>query len=178
MNGYILLHKQLTKWKWYKNINTKSVFIHLLLTATWAEYRYKNVTLQRGQLIMPIKQLANETGLTEKQCRLAMSKLEETDEIRKEKINQQTVITITKYDMYQETNAKVNIDDHKVEINNKYMMLTPEDKIFIFMLQKKITTKDEILIRCHHLINGYIWQEVVKKVTGLHYKLYIENLEE
>ncbi len=40
IGGYIALHRQMLNWEWYKNTNTKVLFIHLLLKANYKDLSF------------------------------------------------------------------------------------------------------------------------------------------
>ncbi|MBQ8042553.1 MAG: hypothetical protein IJ272_00170, partial [Clostridia bacterium] len=104
--GWISLYKKFTYWQWYKDINVKTVFIHLLLKASYEDTTWNNIEVKRGQVITSRKHLAEETGLTEQQIRTSLKKLLSTQEITIQTTNKYTVITIEKYDFYQTSNIK------------------------------------------------------------------------
>jgi len=104
--GFITLHRSILDWEWYLDVNTKTVFIHLLLKANFAETRYKGVLVKRGQLMTGLDLLARETHLTIKQVRGVLKKLEKSGEIMQETDNHGRLITISKYDDYQSDEKK------------------------------------------------------------------------
>jgi len=101
MEGWIKLYRQFLQWEWYKDIPTKIVFIHLLIKANNADAKWKGNMILRGQLFTSISHISEETGLTVKQVRIAMNKLESTKEVASKGANKGTMITICKYDTYQ-----------------------------------------------------------------------------
>lgn len=50
--GFIYLYRQFKNWRYYKNDNIKSVFIHCLLSASWKD---EVITEYKGKPIKPIK---------------------------------------------------------------------------------------------------------------------------
>ena len=40
-NGFIVLHRKIVNWEWYKDPATRIVFEHLILTANYEEKRFK-----------------------------------------------------------------------------------------------------------------------------------------
>ena len=101
MEGWIKIHRRLLDWEWYDDNNVVRVFLHLLLTANFETKRWRGIVIERGQLIISINELANETNLTPKQTRTALDKLKSTNEIDTKGANKYTLITICKYDIYQ-----------------------------------------------------------------------------
>jgi hypothetical protein len=100
--GWVKIYRSLLEWEWYSDIPTKTVFIHLLLSANHADASYRGRKILRGQRWTSIGHLANETGLTVKQVRAAIEKLQSTKELTSEGASDGTMITICKYDSYQE----------------------------------------------------------------------------
>ena len=101
MNGYIKIHRSFIYWEWYKNNNTRFVFLHLLITANFAAKRWQGLTIQRGQLVTSKAKLAHELGLSMQQIKTVFTNLRTTGEITTKATNKYTIITICKYDSYQ-----------------------------------------------------------------------------
>ena len=100
-SGYIKLYRSLLNWEWYDDINTKTVFLHLLLTVSIAESQWHGITVPRGSRVSSYSVLAKETRLTERQVRTAISHLEMTGELTRYKHPKFTVFAINNYDKYQ-----------------------------------------------------------------------------
>lgn len=105
MHGYIKLHRKMMGWEWYKNSNTKSLFLHILLTATHKPVKYGDIDLQPGQLVTSIRQLAADTGLSVQNVRTALKNLQLTHEVTQQVTHsltqQQTLITVENWRFYQ-----------------------------------------------------------------------------
>ena len=99
---YIKLYRKLINWEWYQDINTKTLFLHLLLKANWKEGSWQGINYKRGQLIASMNTLAAETGLTFEQTRTAIKHLKSTGEITYEKIAKGGLITIVEYNRFQD----------------------------------------------------------------------------
>lgn len=98
---YIKLDRNILKWGWYTDSNTKAVFIHFLLSANIKDTTWSGETIRRGQLVASREKLAKILGLTVNQIRTAIEHLKSTGEITVEWRNRYTIITIVKYDVYQ-----------------------------------------------------------------------------
>ena len=75
MSDYIKLYRSLLDWEWYKNINTKVLFIHLLLKANWKDARFEGQVIPRGSFVSSIAKLSEETDLTIREVRTEISHL-------------------------------------------------------------------------------------------------------
>lgn len=126
MNGYILIHRKLLNWQWYKDSNTLHLFIDLLLDANYEDSKVGFQIIKRGQCITSLKRIHENTGLTFQEIRTSLSKLEKSGEINKQTTNKYSIITINKYNDYQElnkqlTNKQQTTNNIKINIikNNK-----------------------------------------------------------
>lgn len=104
MEGWIKIHRKILDWEWYSDVNTKSVFLHLLLTANTTDRDYRGCVIKRGEVLVSISQLSNDLGISCKAVRTALEHLERTKEIGKRSgkpigINS-SIVTICKFDDY------------------------------------------------------------------------------
>lgn len=99
--GFIKLHRSITKWEWYQDSNTKDVFLHLLLNANWEDSRYKGLEVPKGSLVVGRKKLARELGLSEQEIRTALVHLKSTNEITIKSTNKFTIVSIVNWEKYQ-----------------------------------------------------------------------------
>ena len=51
LNGFIKIYRSMLKWEWYEDVNTKAVFLHLLLTANFKDTKWQGITIKRGEVI-------------------------------------------------------------------------------------------------------------------------------
>lgn len=99
--NYIKINRSILEWEWYKNINTKVLFLHMILKANWKEGKFEGNTIERGSFVSSIHKLSEETGLTEREVRTAISHLKKTNELTSKSHNKYTIFTIEKYNVYQ-----------------------------------------------------------------------------
>lgn len=99
--GQILLHRKIIEWEWYGDINTCRLFIHMLLIANWKEGHFRGTTVPRGSFVSSLDKLSEETGLTKREIRTAISHLKTTGEVTVKTTNKFSVFTIKNYDLYQ-----------------------------------------------------------------------------
>ena len=136
---WISLHRKFKNWEWYKDINTKTLFLHLLLVANYKDNLWKGVLVKRGQRLTSLGNLADETGLTIQQTRTAIKRLKSTGEITVETTSKYSLITIEKYDFYQKNNNKSTKEitsqpTINQQANNKQLTTNNKDNNIIFNL--------------------------------------------
>lgn len=133
MEGWIKLHRQMTKWEWYKDSNTFKLFIHLLLLANHEENQWQGQVIKRGQLITSVNHLSEECGISIQNVRTSLKKLKLTHEITSETTNKYTLVTIENYDKFQgevieithEPTSKLTINQ---QTTNKQLTTNKNDK--------------------------------------------------
>lgn len=121
--GYIKIHRKIKNWQWYKDTNTLHVFLDLLLEANYDDSKIGFQEVKRGQVLTSIKRISENTGLSFQSIRTSLSKLEKSGEINKQTTNKYAIISINKYNDYQETNKQLtnkqqttnNIKEYKEE---------------------------------------------------------------
>jgi len=112
-DGYIKLHRKMLDWAWFKDGPVLALFIYCLLKATWqpreAVVAGHKVELQPGQFVFGRRVAAKETGLTEKQVRIALLKLLNDKCLNRAEhtAHQFSIITICNWEIYQ------SLDDDK-----------------------------------------------------------------
>ena len=135
-DGYILIHRKIIEWQWYKDENTMRLFIDLLLDANYEDSKAGFEIIKRGQCLTSLKRMHERTGLSYKQIRTSLDKLQKSEEIGKQTTNRYTIITIKNYNDYQEIGkqkankgqTKGNIkripikNNKNKEINNIYIV--------------------------------------------------------
>ena len=107
-NGWIKLHRRITKWEWYQDSRMVHLFLHLLLIANHEPRKWQGIIVQRGQLISGRLKLSQETGISEMTIRTCLKKLKSTNEITIKSTNRYSVITICNYETYQDSNQTTN----------------------------------------------------------------------
>lgn len=108
-SGFIVLHRQLIEWEWYKRSSIKDVFIHLLLTANFTDGKFEGRIIKRGQLATSLPSLSSSLGLSVQQVRTALRHLSTTGEITDEASHGYRVITVSKYDEYQGLTGELTV---------------------------------------------------------------------
>ena len=105
---YVKISRKILEWEWYKDVNTKVVFFHILLKANWKNGRFQGMEIPRGSFATSYQSLAEETGLTVMNVRTAIKHLKLTQEITVSQHSKFSVITVKNYDAYQTANKVAN----------------------------------------------------------------------
>lgn len=109
INGnWIKLFTKFTTWEWYKDQNTKSLFIHCLLKANWKEAKFMGEIIPRGSFVTSLDSLAKELGLSVQEIRTALKHLISTGELTSKSTNKYRIITVVNHEMYQQVNKQPN----------------------------------------------------------------------
>lgn len=133
-NGWVKLHRSFIDWEWYKDRNTKDLFIHLILRANHTDARWQGILIRRGQLITSYQHLSQElsgkeSSLSVRQVRTAINKLKSTGELTCNPTNKYTVITVNNYDLYQSVDTQeVSQMTSKRQADDKQMTTNKNDK--------------------------------------------------
>ena len=107
---YVKISRKILEWEWYTDINTKVLFLHILLKANWKLGRFQGTDVPRGSFVTSQQNLALETGLTLKNVRTALKHLENTGEVAVNRHPKFSVITIKNYDKYQSGGSQVAVN--------------------------------------------------------------------
>jgi DNA-binding transcriptional regulator YhcF (GntR family) len=140
MSGWIKLHRSLKDWEWYDDHNATRLLIHLLVSVNYEDRIWKGQEVKSGTLITSWENLAMETGLSVKQIRTAMAKLEKSKEVSRYTTNKWQAVTLIKWDKLQCLDSKEG--QTKGQAKGKRRATTKEIK----------EIKEENIYRCfHHL---------------------------
>lgn len=105
---WIKLHGKFQNWEWYKNKNTKIMFIHCLLKANWKDAYFEGVQIKRGSFATSLETLCDELDMTKQEVRTAIKHLISTHEITRVTYPKFSVIVVNNYDLYQAYNTMSN----------------------------------------------------------------------
>lgn len=172
MSGFIALHRKLIDWEWYSDINTTRLFIHLLLTVNWEDKKWHGLIIKRGQIITSLPHLSEQTGLSIQNIRTSISNLKSTGELTDKVTNKFRLISIVKYDDYQQVFNK-STDKLTGKLTGNQQQLNKYNKTInnIFMsykqninLNSKLTTsaKQKIITR----LKTYSEEDLLSAITN------------
>lgn len=107
---YVKISRKILDWEWYTDINTKVLFLHILLKANWKPGRFQGTEVPRGSLATSQQNMAAETGLTVKNVRTALKHLENTGEVAVSRHPKFSVITVKNYNQYQSSGSQMAVE--------------------------------------------------------------------
>ena len=153
---FIKIDKQILEWEWYKDKNTKILFLHCLLKANCKEIKFKGLTLERGQFVSSITSLSQELSLTPNEVRTAIKHLKSTGEITSKSHSKFTVFTVVCYDSCtnkSQAESQTNHMDSNKQITSKsHGNAQPINGMST--MQKRIECTDKIYYPNDELLNS------------------------
>ena len=106
-NGsYVYLFRKFGRCEWYTDVSAKVLFIHCLIKANWRDKESHGTLIKRGTFLTSIRRLSHETGLTDKQVRGGLSRLEKAEAIIYKPAKMNSIIVVLNYDKYQNCDEK------------------------------------------------------------------------
>lgn len=99
--GWVKLHRKLLEWEWYQDAHMVHLLVHLLLTATHEDRKYKGLTIKRGQVLTSKKKLSEALNISETSVMRRLRRLEVDRFVDLQVDRHGTTITICNYDSYQ-----------------------------------------------------------------------------
>lgn len=103
---YIKLSRKILEWEWWDDINTCRLFIYCLLKANWKDGRFKGMVIPKGSFVSSIPKMSDETSLTIREIRTAISHLKSTGEVTCKSYAKYTVFTVQNYCEYQQSDLQ------------------------------------------------------------------------
>lgn len=104
--GYIKLHRSLLDWEYWDDRNTTRLLIYILLSANWEEKKWMGEVIDKGSFATSYQNISAKTGLSVKQIRVSMDKLERCNEVARKTTNKYQVIRLLKWDKLQIENIE------------------------------------------------------------------------
>ena len=108
-DGWIKLYRKFKSWGWYQNNNIKSVFIHCLISANFADEEFEGDKIPRGSFVSSYSKMAVELGMPKTTLYRSLRQLEDSGEIKTERQrnSKYTVFTVKNYIEYQGSGTKM-----------------------------------------------------------------------
>ena len=157
--SWIKLHTKFLEWEWADKANMVSLFVHLLLMANYKDKEWHGITIHRGQLVTSYDKLSQLTGISFQSIRTLLNKLNATGEILVKSTNKYTIITICKYESYQDSENETNNQlTNNQQTSNNQLTTTTE-----YIERKNNNIVDDIACARTRLeadtINNPLWLE-------------------
>jgi hypothetical protein len=154
MTGFIKLHRKILDWEWYGDINTRCLFIHLVLKANYQDKRWQGITIKAGSLVTSLDVLSKETGLSVQNIRTCLARLKKSKEVTIKITNKYRVISITCFTDYQTNNNQLTSEQqtnntqttNEQQADNKQITTTKEEKKVIKKNNLTVIPKKEQFI--------------------------------
>ena len=122
MRGWVKIHRSFLTWEWFDKPEMVQLFIYLLLQANHDAKEWHGITIERGQIVTSVARIAQDTRLSPRSVRTCLNRLKATNEVTIESTSQYTIVTISKYDTYQdadETSDKANDKANDKRVTNE-----------------------------------------------------------
>ena len=116
--GFIKLHRKIRAWEWYDDIPTKTLFLHLLISANFKDKTWRGIDVKAGDFITSIDHLA-ECGLSKQQVRTALKKLEKSSDVTRRATSKYTIISLCNYSLYNGSENESNTLSNKRATNEQ-----------------------------------------------------------
>lgn len=95
--GFVAIPRGITSWEWYDDPNTCRLFFHLMLTVNYQSKEWRGIAIEAGGRVASLSILAEETGLTVRNVRTSLERLEATSYVTIKKTNKYSIVTINNY---------------------------------------------------------------------------------
>lgn len=119
LEGFVVEYRKIMQWEWYTDVNTAHLFRHCILRANYTDTVWRGIEVKRGSFITSLQTLSTETGLTVKQVRTALEKLEKTGEVANCSTSKYRIITVKNYDLYQLEGKQKGKQEGNVRANKR-----------------------------------------------------------
>lgn len=129
MSGWIKIHRKFLDWEWFNKSEAVHLFLYMVLKANHKDNKWQGNDVKRGQFISSLGNISSATGITIQQIRTILKKLEKTNEIVVKSTSQFTIVTICKYECYQDEEETTNkpTTNHQ-QTTNKQSTTNKNDK--------------------------------------------------
>lgn len=128
MRGWIKLQRDFLQWEWFTQAEVVQVYMYLLLSANHVEQKWRGITINRGEIVTSIARICQMTELSAQTVRTCLAKLKSTGEITSVSTNKYTIITLCKYDTYEDFNNEINNQTNNQTDNQTNIQPTSEQQ--------------------------------------------------
>ncbi|MCH1939293.1 hypothetical protein [Holdemania massiliensis] len=106
--GYVKVFRTFLDWQWFQKPEMVQLWLYLLLKANHQENKWQGMVIGRGQLFVGRNKIQAETGLSEQTIKTCLKRLKSTGEITTQSTSRGTLITIVKWDDFQDDVVQSN----------------------------------------------------------------------
>ena len=129
MSGWIKIHRQFINWEWFNKSEAVHLFIYLVLKANHKDGQWQGINIKKGQFITSFGKISADTGISLQVIRTLLKKFEKTNEINIQTTNKFTIVTLCKYECYQQETEQLNTQlTNEQQTTNKQLTTNKNDK--------------------------------------------------
>lgn len=119
------MHRRFLNWEWFKTPEMVQLFIYFLMKANLKSKNHEGIFIERGQLLITVSAIHQETKLSVQTIRTCIKRLISTNEITIKSTNKYSIISICNYDSYQIVDNSTNKQNNNLS-NNQLTNKTSE----------------------------------------------------
>ena len=129
MTGWIKIHRKFLDWEWFNKSEAVHLFMYLVLKANHKDGQWQGIDIKKGQFVTSFGKISSDTGISLQTIRTLLKKFEKTNEINIQTTNKFTIVTICKYECYQQENEPTNtLLTNEQQTTNKQLTTNKNDK--------------------------------------------------
>lgn len=129
MSGWIKIHRKFLDWEWFNKSEAVHLFMYLVLKANHKDGQWQGIDIKKGQFVTSFGKISSDTGISLQTIRTLLKKFEKTNEINIQTTNKFTIVTICKYECYQQENEPTNTQlTNKQQTTNNQLTTNKNDK--------------------------------------------------
>jgi DNA-binding transcriptional MerR regulator len=129
MTGWIKIHRKFLDWEWFNKSEAVHLFMYLVLKANHKDGQWQGIDIKKGQFVTSFGKISSDTGISLQTIRTLLKKFEKTNEINIQTTNKFTILTLCKYECYQQENEPTNTQlTNEQQTTNKQLTTNKNDK--------------------------------------------------
>jgi DNA-binding transcriptional MerR regulator len=129
MTGWIKIHRKFLDWEWFNKSEAVHLFMYLVLKANHKDGQWQGIDIKKGQFVTSFGKISSDTGISLQTIRTLLKKFEKTNEINIQTTNKFTIVTLCKYECYQQENEPTNTQlTNEQQTTNKQLTTNKNDK--------------------------------------------------
>jgi len=129
MIGWIKIHRKFLDWQWFNKSEAVHLFMYLVLKANHKDGQWQGIDIKKGQFVTSFGKISADTGISLQTIRTLLKKFEKTNEINIQTTNKFSIVTICKYECYQQENEPTNtLLTNEQQTTNKQLTTNKNDK--------------------------------------------------